>query len=216
MDIRAGTIQARSNPSNAGTEQLAHRELTEILCDIDPKSLVGGVALRHLKVEDETWARLLEILYIMAVAEDWPDIGKLKAWLSDEVMPLLAFAIDGADVAIRAEEQVEVMAAAAEVDGLHGDDVIEPEATSEAEVSAAVDAPTLPEVKPSIEAEAEPAQAVEAKVDPTPDVVVTPKPKRFSLTLPRSPDVTASALAADMAGQANRAAPSAIGSNGPA
>jgi hypothetical protein len=86
--------------------KLAHRELTEILCDIDPKSLVGGVAMRHLKVEDPTWAKLLDMLYAMAAAEGWPDKAKLNGWLMDDVMPLLAFAIEGAAVATGDEVEV--------------------------------------------------------------------------------------------------------------
>lgn len=148
----------------------------------------------------------------MAVAEDWPDKSKLTAWLSDEVMPLLAFSIDGAEIAIRSEEQVEVLAEAAAVDGLSGDDVVEPEPTSKAEVIAAVVAPTVPEV----EAEAKPGETVEVKAAATPDVVLAPKPRRFNLALARSPDVTTKAPAVDMAGRANHAEASAIGSNGPA
>ena len=195
--------------------KLLQRELTELLCGLDGEQLRIGYQIRHAEVADERWAMVLAVVGKLANIERWPDAAKLKPWMVDEVMPLFAFAIDGTDVAVRSEEQVEVMAAAAEGDGLHGDDVIEPEATSEAEVGAAIDAPTMPEVEPSVEAEAEPAEAVEVKPATAPDVVVAPKPKRFNLSLARSSDVTANAAVADMAEQVSRAEASVIGSNGP-
>lgn len=193
--------------------KLLQRELTELLCGLDGEQLRIGFQIRHAEVADERWAMVLAVVGKLANIERWPDAAKLKPWMVDEVMPLFAFAIDGTDVAIRSE-QVEVVAAAAEVDGFNGADVIEPEATGETDLGAAVDTPNPIEGEPSVEAE--PIEAVEAKVEPTPDVAAAPKPRRLNLTLGRSSDVKAGALAAGIAGQANRAAPGALGSNSPA
>lgn len=198
------------------TAKLVQRELTELLCGLDGTQLRIGYQIRHAEVADERWAMVLAVVGKLAIIERWPDAAALKAWMSEEVMPLFAFAIDGAELAIRSEEQVEVLAEAAVVDGLSGDDVVEPEPTSKAEVIAVIDASTVPEVARSVEAEAKPGETVEVKAAATPDVVVAPKPRRFNLALARSPDVTAKAPVVDMAGLADRVDASAIGSNGPA
>ncbi|GGD42340.1 hypothetical protein [Aureimonas glaciei] len=116
--------------------RLAHRELTEILCDIDPKSLVGGVAMRHVKVEDPTWAKLLGMLYTMAAPDGWPDKVLLKSWMTDKVTPLLAFAIDGA--AVPSKNEVEVAEGEPVEGGIEEEVVVaqEPQA-----IAAASDAP---------------------------------------------------------------------------
>ena len=91
--------------------KLAHRELTEMLCDIDPASVPGGATLRHLPVEDEAWAKVLRLLDRMASEQAWPGAGGLKGWIGGEVMEVLAFALDGVEDGVVADE------AEAEVDG---------------------------------------------------------------------------------------------------
>ena len=84
--------------------RVAHAELTEMVCDIDPRSLSGSGSLRHLPVEDEAWAEVLALLETMKEAEDWPGATGLKAWLSGKVMGLLAFALDGVESGTAADE----------------------------------------------------------------------------------------------------------------
>lgn len=84
--------------------KLAHRELTEMLCDIDPASVPGGATLRHLPVEDEAWAKVLRLLARMASDDAWPDASELKGWISGEVMKVLAFALDGVEDGVVADE----------------------------------------------------------------------------------------------------------------
>ncbi|NDV88938.1 hypothetical protein GTW51_19830 [Aurantimonas aggregata] len=84
--------------------RVAHAELTEMVCDIDPRSLSGSASLRHLPVEDEAWAEVLELLDTMTTAEDWPEATGLKAWLSGKVMSLLAFALDGVESGTAVDE----------------------------------------------------------------------------------------------------------------
>lgn len=91
--------------------KFAHRELTEMLCDIDPASVPGGATLRHLPVEDEAWAKVLGLLDRMASEQAWPEASGLKGWIGGEVMEVLAFALDGAADSMFADD------AEAEVDG---------------------------------------------------------------------------------------------------
>lgn len=84
--------------------KLAHRELTEMLCDIDPASVPGGATLRHLPVEDEAWAEVLRLLDRMASDQAWPEASGLKGWISGDVMEVLAFALDGAADGMFADE----------------------------------------------------------------------------------------------------------------
>ncbi|MCQ8782916.1 hypothetical protein [Mangrovibrevibacter kandeliae] len=71
-----------------------HRDLTELLCDIDPASLVGGLALRHQKAPDERWEGVLALLYRLG-GDRWAEATALKAFVEDEVLPMLAFVLDG-------------------------------------------------------------------------------------------------------------------------
>ncbi|KQQ86061.1 hypothetical protein [Aureimonas sp. Leaf324] len=74
-----------------------HRELTEMLCDIDPASLGGGQAVRHLPLEDTGWAAVLRLLNRLASAEAWPDATDVKDWIGGEIAEVLAFALDGVE-----------------------------------------------------------------------------------------------------------------------
>lgn len=74
-----------------------HRELTEMLCDIDPASLGGGQAVRHLPLEDADWAAVLRLLNRLASVEAWPDATEVKDWIGGEIAEVLAFALDGVE-----------------------------------------------------------------------------------------------------------------------
>ena len=78
------------------TARLAERELTELILDIEPESIGGSQSMRHVEAPGTRWSRVLSVLYKMgAPVEYWPKNEALTPWLTDEVLPLIAFALGG-------------------------------------------------------------------------------------------------------------------------
>ncbi|RFC65933.1 hypothetical protein DYI37_00085 [Fulvimarina endophytica] len=74
--------------------RIACRDLTELVCDVDPASLSGSQALRHLPPADERWAAALKLLERLGYS-DWVEATVLKTYVTDEVLPTLGFILDG-------------------------------------------------------------------------------------------------------------------------
>ncbi|NDW04642.1 hypothetical protein [Jiella pacifica] len=80
------------------TARLAEKELIELVLDIEPDSLSGSQTLRHVRLPETRWQEVLSMLATMAGgAEALRQKGELTPWLTDVVLPLLAFALDGED-----------------------------------------------------------------------------------------------------------------------
>ena len=78
------------------TARLAERELTELILDIEPESIGGSQSMRHVDAPGTRWSGVLSVLYKMgAPVEYWPKNEALTPWLTDEVLPLIAFALGG-------------------------------------------------------------------------------------------------------------------------
>ncbi|MEN3794558.1 hypothetical protein [Fulvimarina sp. MAC3] len=90
--------------SLAPIARIVYRDLTELVCEIDPASLSGSQALRHLPPADERWAAALKLLDHLGYG-DWAEATVLKAYVADDVLPTLGFVLDGgADPAARPDE----------------------------------------------------------------------------------------------------------------
>lgn len=169
-----------------------HRELTELLCDIDPASLGGGQAVRHLPLEDAGWAAVLRLLNRLASAEAWPDATEVKDWIGGEIAEVLAFALDGvegsasgndAEVAEFADEVDSELDAVADEslveDGVRG--VLEEPEGGHPDVTTAVE--VAPEVSehPADGAEESLAVTVSAGAKPAPlsEAAAVPKFRQF-------------------------------------
>lgn len=98
--------------------RVAHNQLAEMICDFTNRFGSSTAPRRYLPVEDEAWAEVMELLSKMTTANGWPQAARLKAWLSEEVMPLLAFALDGFE-SVTADDtaMLEVAEAEATVEG---------------------------------------------------------------------------------------------------
>lgn len=80
------------------TARLAERELIELILDIEVDSLPGSQNLRHIRLPETRWQDVLSMLGTMAGgAESLPRNGELTPWLTGEVLPLVAFALEGED-----------------------------------------------------------------------------------------------------------------------
>ncbi|ORE88167.1 hypothetical protein [Aurantimonas sp. 22II-16-19i] len=80
------------------TARLAERELIELILDIEVDSLAGSQNLRHVRLPETRWQDVLSMLGTLAGgAESLPRNGELTPWLTDEVLPLVAFALEGED-----------------------------------------------------------------------------------------------------------------------
>lgn len=80
------------------TARLAERELIELILDIEVDSLAGSQTMRHVRLPETRWQDVLSMLGTLAGgAESLPRNGELTPWLTNEVLPLIAFALEGED-----------------------------------------------------------------------------------------------------------------------
>ncbi|MEF2074194.1 hypothetical protein [Consotaella aegiceratis] len=120
--------------------RLCHRELTELLCEIDPETLRGTATHSHRDLPDSPWTELHGLLGKLGNREHWPESSELKAWVADRLMPLLAFALDGTPIEPRAPEvnaDADAVYADAEEEDVADDEADDALENAEAEVVAA-------------------------------------------------------------------------------
>ncbi|SKA31753.1 hypothetical protein [Consotaella salsifontis] len=120
--------------------RLCHRELTELLCDIDAETISGTVSHSHHDLPEGPWTELHDLLGKLGSREHWPDAATLKAWAEDRLLPLLAFALDGTPIEPRAPEanaDADAVYADAEEEDVADDEADDALENAEAEVVAA-------------------------------------------------------------------------------